>query len=146
MVAAFIIIIIVVVVRSSGTFEQKAESATFALTMLSAGTGKPDAMDKVGACYLNGEGIGRNYQEAASWFRKAVEKSYAPSARNLAHMFRQGLGVERNLETAAYWYQRAAALGDIGARDDLAELTLELRRQQEQQQRQDDFRRYEQRE
>ena len=52
--------------------------------------GDPDAMNKIGVIYHNGQGVKRNYAEAMSWYKKASEQNENPRARELAQKALKG--------------------------------------------------------
>lgn len=74
--------------------------------------GNAIAQHNVGLMYKNGQGVTRNYAEAAKWFRKAADQGVASSQYNLAIMYDSGRGVSRDYATAAKWYRKAAEQGD----------------------------------
>ena len=58
-----------------------------------------------------GQGIERNFPEAIYWGRKAVAQGDAPTAYNIATIYRDC----QKHALAFRWYQRAATMGDAGA-------------------------------
>jgi len=62
----------------------------------------------LGQCYYKGNGVEKNYFEAASWFRKAAEQGYAPAQFMLGWMYENGEGLERDYTEAINWYTKAA--------------------------------------
>jgi len=62
----------------------------------SAEQGNAMAQDNLGVMYHEGEGVTRNYAEAAKWFRKAAEQGYAHAQYDLAVMYHEGKGVSRD--------------------------------------------------
>lgn len=61
----------------------------------------------LGLAYLNGNGVSRNYQEAASWFRNAAARGDADAEHNLGIMYMKGEGVTLNPGAAADWFYKA---------------------------------------
>ncbi len=45
---------------------------------------------------MNGEGLPKNYVEAARWFRKAAEQGNGFAQNNLGVMYAQGQGVAKD--------------------------------------------------
>ncbi len=81
---------------------------------IAAERGDADAQRRLGYCYRNGDGVVKNADEAARWFkmalesfRKEAEQGKAESQESLAAMYNNGLGTARNDEEATRWYQEA---------------------------------------
>ena len=49
-----------------------------------------------------------DYATALQWYRKAVEKDYAPAQVYLGFMYAKGVGVEQDEQEAINWYRKAA--------------------------------------
>ena len=73
-----------------------------------ARAGEPVAQYNLAVLYALGEGIAKDYANAASWFRKAAESGYPAAQFNLAVMYERGLGLPADSEAAFGWYRRAA--------------------------------------
>ena len=56
----------------------------------------------------NGQGIAKNEEQAAAWFRKAADQGYAPGQYFMGNMYRFGTGVKQSLADAMSWYRKAA--------------------------------------
>lgn len=69
----------------------------------------------LGVMYANGQGVERNFEEAARWFRAAAEKGVASAQAKLANLYETGRGVPRDMEFAYAWYAVADALGNTRA-------------------------------
>ncbi len=63
-----------------------------------------------------------NYEEAAKWYRKAVEQGKVEAQSKLGLMYEDGLGVPKNYAKAVEWYIKAAEQGDIFAQYRLGEI------------------------
>ena len=50
-----------------------------------------DALEE-GYKYYYGQGVAKNYAEAARWFRKSAEKGNSSAQNNLGFMYEKGLG------------------------------------------------------
>ena len=73
--------------------------------------------------YFNGNGVPKNYQLAAYWYRRAAEQGEALAQYNLGVMYAEGLGVHKDYVLAHKWANLAASQGEKEAakfRDDLA--------------------------
>ena len=69
----------------------------------------------MGVFHANGNGVVRDYAEAAKWYVKAAEQGNARAMRNLGVLYECGIGVERDYQKAFDYYWRAASLGDAAA-------------------------------
>ena len=59
--------------------------------------------------YYNGQGVQRDYAEAAKWARRAAEQGYAPAQADLGVMYWNGQGVPQDAVLAYMWLILAAA-------------------------------------
>lgn len=57
----------------------------------------------------------KNFAEAATWYRKAIEKGDRNAMRNLGVLYRDGTGVPKDPAQAMSWFRKAAGLGDVDA-------------------------------
>ena len=62
----------------------------------------------VAMMYLQGNGVGQNYEEAAKWFRKASEQRIKQAQYRLAELYMKGRGVPKDYEYAYAWYRVGA--------------------------------------
>ena len=62
----------------------------------------------VAMMYLQGQGVGQSYEEAANWFRKAAERRVKQAQFRLAELYMQGRGVPKDYEYAYAWYRTGA--------------------------------------
>ena len=76
-----------------------------------AEAGDKYAQSHLGAMYLHGMGVEKNYAEALKWNRKAAEAGLAGAQHMLGQMYWVGLGVPKDYDEAAKWYQKAAEQG-----------------------------------
>ena len=84
--------------------------------------GEAKAQGKLGYCYANGEGVGKDLTEAAKWYKKAAEQGYAKAQSDLGGCYFIGLGVERDIDEAIKWWEKAAEQGDHVAKAILKEI------------------------
>jgi TPR repeat protein len=75
-----------------------------------------------GLRFADGDGVERNYVEAARYYRRAAVKGYAPAQHNLAWFLENGRGVKQDLAEAAAWYRKAAEQGDSESQNNLGTL------------------------
>jgi uncharacterized protein len=78
-------------------------------------SGDAAAQTKLGILYYKGQGVSRNYQEAARLFRLAAEKGNPYAQSNLAYMCENGEGIPQDYQEAANWYLKAAEQGNTQA-------------------------------
>jgi len=82
------------------------------LLMPLARRGNPAAQNAVGALYMEGWGVKRNYTEAIKWFQRASERGESSADWNLGRMYENGLGVTQNCDEAVRWYRKPAERND----------------------------------
>jgi TPR repeat protein len=82
--------------------------------------GYPMAEYNLGLMYENGEGVAKDYAEAAVWFRKAAEQGNALAQNSLGTMYAYGQGISENFAEAMKWYRKAADQGNARAQNNLA--------------------------
>lgn len=66
----------------------------------------------------------KNYQLAATWYRKAADAGYAPAMANLGSLYEKGNGVPKDSLKAVDWYRKATDLGEQHAEQALRRLAL----------------------
>ena len=71
----------------------------------------------VGRMHAAGQGVEKNAEEAAKWYRKAAELGVADAQFRLGGMYEAGDGVPKDMEYAYGWYSVAAHLGNAKAID-----------------------------
>ena len=79
-------------------------------------------MDRVGLCYLEGNGIEQDFEKAFQYLSKASSLNSAFSSYNLAEMYKNGRGIPKNKHKALEYYQKAFELGIEAANERIAEL------------------------
>ena len=89
-----------------------------------AAHGDADAQCHIGICYLNGDGVEQNAQEAVEWFRKAAEQGHADAQNRLGVRYDRGEGVSQNSEIAAQWFLKAAKQGHAKAQYNIGDYYL----------------------
>ncbi|MEI6645346.1 MAG: tetratricopeptide repeat protein [bacterium] len=81
-------------------------------TMAKVLKGDAVAMTEMGFMFLNGEGIPKDEEAAARWFRKAAEQGDVRAHVALGEMFIDGRTVAKDEEEAARWFRKAADQGN----------------------------------
>ncbi|MDR1821419.1 MAG: TIR domain-containing protein [Oscillospiraceae bacterium] len=82
--------------------------------------GDPAFQYRVGSCYLWGNGIDKNYEEAAKWIKLAAEDGYAPAQHIYGRLFYKGTGVEQDYQNAITWFKLSEQQEYAPAENDLA--------------------------
>lgn len=98
---------------------------TYRLYRQAAEQGDAVAQTLLAGMYVTGQGVARNYAEAAKWYRKAADQGNAEAQYNLGTMHANGQGVPRDDAEAAKWYRRAADQGNADALCDLGVMYVE---------------------
>jgi hypothetical protein len=73
-----------------------------------------------------GEGVLRDYKEAAKWYLLAAKQDYSIAQSSLGGLYRFGQGVPKDIVRAHMWYNIAAAGDAIFARDQITEIEKEM--------------------
>ena len=87
-----------------------------------AAKGSVEAQFLLGWFYDHGNGVRRDYRQAAAYYRAAAERGYSAAEDNLGTLYESGRGVHKNLSEAARWYRAAAEQGNAAAQCNLASL------------------------
>ena len=82
--------------------------------------GSIKAWNNLGLMYYEGNGVERDYGEAAIWYRKLAERGEGNAQAHLGYMYAMGLGVPKDKIKAYMWLTLAAARGEDDGRDFLA--------------------------
>jgi len=89
-----------------------------------AQAGVARAQSNMGAAFLEGRGVERDPDKAATWLRLAALQGDAAGQRNLALCYYEGWGVAQDQAEAARWYEKAAEQDDPDAQDMLSWMKL----------------------
>ncbi len=81
------------------------DGEAFQWFQLAAGAGSAEGQYHVGYCYLTGQGVRLDEEQAAKWFRKGADQGEARCEFNLGSCYENGWGVLLNLDEAKNWYQ-----------------------------------------
>ena len=76
-----------------------------------AESGDATAQYGLGKCYLTGEGVKKDKEEAVKWFLKSAEQDFAEAQYWLGICYLEGLGVEKDKKAAVEWFRKAAKQG-----------------------------------
>src|SRR6266481_4013983 len=83
--------------------QTKADQRPIEEVKAKAEAGDAESEVELGRRYDKGEGVAKDYAEAAKWFRKAAEQNYAEAQYNLAVCYGKGAGVAKGPVEAAKW-------------------------------------------
>jgi uncharacterized protein len=87
--------------------------------------GDTKAQLRLGIAYEFGEGVSRNVDEAAHWYRISADRGDPVAQTNLAYLYENGGDGFRDPAEAAKWYMRAAVSGFARAEFNLGTLYLQ---------------------
>ncbi|RKZ37938.1 MAG: hypothetical protein DRQ37_00675 [Gammaproteobacteria bacterium] len=82
----------------------------------------PAQMAEMGNKFRLGQGVPKDLQTAANWYRQAAARGHAGAQYNLALLCETGLGVPQDLVQAAHLYRSSAMQGNRHAQHHLAEM------------------------
>ncbi len=77
----------------------------------------------LGALYMNGEGVSRDYANGLKWISRPLHKAILSAQLDLGTIYQNGLGVPQDYVIAHMWFNLASAAGSTSAgffRDALA--------------------------
>jgi len=78
---------------------------------------------RAGANEHNRDAAGKDYEQAAEWYKKAADQNNIAGELHLAALYRDGgTGFVRDMTQAAAWYRKAADQGDVDAQATLGVL------------------------
>jgi len=93
-------------------FALTAQAEDLAAVQRAAEEGDAQAQFDLGAMYVKGNGVAKNYTEAEKWFRKAAEQGNAKAQSMVGAMYYDGQGgVAQDYTEAMKWYRKAAEQG-----------------------------------
>ena len=81
--------------------------------------GDADAQFRLGVRYAEGNGVQKDYYEAAKWYRKAAEQGNSDAQVNLGYCYEMGYGVEKDYQKAFQLYTASAKQGEVVAQTNL---------------------------
>jgi septal ring-binding cell division protein DamX len=67
----------------------------------------------IGMLYWQGEGVTKDYFQAANWIRSAAELNHAGAQTKLAYLYSEGWTVDQDYDQAFQWFEKAAKQGDV---------------------------------
>ncbi|MCR5315407.1 MAG: caspase family protein [Bacteroidaceae bacterium] len=116
----FLLLTYLICMTAQAQVKQKELEKLFQDMLEYAKKGDADAQVLVGSYYYNGQGVGQDYAQAASWFRKAADQGIAEAQYNLGNCYKNGKGVKQDYAQAVAWHRKAAEQGFALAQTSLA--------------------------
>ena len=77
----------------------------------SAEQGDVSDQHELGRMYDIGEGVPRDYAEAAGWYRQAADQDHSRARLSLGSMYDTGEGVRQDYAEAIRWYRLPPSMG-----------------------------------
>ena len=74
--------------------------------------GNPMAMNNLGFCYQNGQGVSTDKEIAVYWFQKAVDANCDLAFANLAICYRDGIGVKKDIKKTVELLKKGVEFGN----------------------------------
>jgi TPR repeat protein len=79
--------------------------------LAAAEQGIVEAQHNLAVMFAKGDGVQRDYVQAANWARRAAEAGHPPAQEDFAYLLEQGKGGPLDYIAAYAWYSAAAARG-----------------------------------
>jgi TPR repeat protein len=98
---------IVAWVLFASLFTQAQTTTDIARWKVEAERGEPKAQFWLGASYLRGTGVERDYEQSLAWLTKSAKQGNADALNLLGQMYENGEGVRQDYSQAAKWYRVA---------------------------------------
>jgi TPR repeat protein len=99
------------------------ENETFVQNLFrKANNGDAYSMYLLGAVFSLGDGVVKDENEAAKWYRLAAEQGEVNGQVNIAYFYEMGIGVVKDPKEAVKWYRLAAEQGNATAQNNLGML------------------------
>jgi len=92
-------------------FEAKLFNQAMPICKQASLQGIMEAQHILGFMYAGGQGVQKDYTEAAKWQRKAAEQGLADAQSSLGTMYNLGKGVKKDHAEALRWWHKAAKHG-----------------------------------
>jgi len=95
-------------------FKSKDYGKAFHEWKTAAEGGQAEAQFDLGVLYAQGLGVGRDLNEAASWYRKSAVQGNAEAQFALGQLYSRGWGIPRDTADAIRWFQIANSVDSDG--------------------------------
>jgi TPR repeat protein len=84
-----------------------------------ASQGDAQAQYALGRAFVDGNGVTRDFKQAANWLQMAAQQGHPEAAATLGELYQAGQGVPKDLPSALKWYHAAGDKGSVAAQYDL---------------------------
>ena len=74
-----------------------------------------EAMQLLGVCYANGEGVTADLTAAFLWYERSARAGHLYGQEKLGECYEKGQGTSKNLTMAASWFRKSAEQGCVTA-------------------------------
>jgi TPR repeat protein len=81
--------------------------------------GDAQAQTQLGKALAQGEGVPRDYKQAARWYGQAASNGNSEAEAMLGELYQAGQGVPHDMTNALKWFTKAAEAGSTAAQYDL---------------------------
>jgi putative methionine-R-sulfoxide reductase with GAF domain len=112
------------------TWKTNSQPMTLEELQKRANQGDPIAEYAIGARYVQGDEVQKDYREAVRWFTKAAEQGHVGAQTALGAYYWAGRGVGKDLVEAYYWSALARTGGDETAKYRVESLSARMSRSQ----------------
>lgn len=109
---------------SAVTVPEAAPATDVAGVKARAEKGEAAAQSELATLFTQGDGVKRDYKEAAKWYQLAADQGFARAQVALGELYEAGQGMPRDDAEAAKWYRKAADQGFAPGQYALAVLYL----------------------
>lgn len=82
----------------------------------------PRCQYALGVLYANGQGVDRDFSEAAKWYEKAAQAGIVPAQRAIGFAYANALGVPEDFDKAVSYLKPACEAGEMAACVTLGEI------------------------
>jgi TPR repeat protein len=89
--------------------------------------GNANAQLNLGLVYEHGDGVSRDYKEAAKWYRLSAEQGEAAAQNQVGSMYAQGQRLNQDYKEAVKWYRLSAEQGYADGQSNLGIMYAEGR-------------------
>lgn len=86
--------------------------------------GEAAAQSELATLFTQGDGVKRDYKQAAKWYQLAADQGFSAAQAALGELYEAGQGVPRDDTEAAKWYRKSADQGHATGQYALAVLYL----------------------
>ncbi len=84
--------------------------------------GNPMCQYALGVLHANGQGVKRDFKEAAKWYERAADGGIVPAQAAFGFACANALGIPEDFDKAAKYLKMASEAGDLAARITLGEI------------------------